>query len=184
LLLRRVDLPRNAEVAPEKRALAIVSQTDLILQRREWKRNGKRVICATGAFDLLHPGQVRLLEHARGLADILVVGVRSDASRAAEDAASSTPLAPFVNPGNERAEILANLAAVDSVTQFDEPTAREFIARLAPEVVAKDGQLTSNQNEFLDDEAARASGAKVIRIPLEPGFSTARLLERIKHLPA
>jgi len=174
--------------------LAIVSQTDLILQRREWKRNGKRVICATGAFDLLHPGHVRLLEHARGLGDLLVVGVRSDASRAAEDAASSTPLAPFVNPGNERAEILANLAAVDYLTQFDEPTAREFIARLAPEVVAKGGQLTSNQNEFLDDEAARSSGfddeaarssgARVIRIPLEPGFSTARLLERIKHLSA
>ena len=63
--------------------MAIVSQTDLILQRREWKRNGKRVVCVTGAFDLLHPGHVRLLEHARGLADILIVGVRSDASRLA-----------------------------------------------------------------------------------------------------
>jgi rfaE bifunctional protein nucleotidyltransferase chain/domain len=184
LLLYRVDRPRNAADAPEKRELAIVSQTELILQRREWKRNGKRVVCVTGAFDLLHPGHVRLLEHARGLADILIVGVRSDASRLAEDAASSTPLAPFVNLGNERAEILANLACVDYVTQYDEPTAREFIARLAPEVVAKGGELTSNQNELLDDEAARASGAQVIRIPLEPGFSTARLLERIKQLPA
>ena len=164
--------------------MAIVSQTDLILQRRDWKRNGKRVVCVTGAFDLLHPGHVRLLEHARGLGDILVVGVRSDASRSAEDAASSTPLAPFVNPGNERAEILANLASVDFVAEYDEPTAREFIARLAPEVVAQGGELTSNQNEFLDDEAARASGARVVRIPLEPGFSTARLLERIRQLPA
>jgi D-beta-D-heptose 7-phosphate kinase/D-beta-D-heptose 1-phosphate adenosyltransferase len=184
LLLYRVDLPLRAEAVSEKRELAIVSQTDLILQRREWKRNGKRVVCVSGAFDLLHPGHVRLLEHARGLGDLLVVGVRSDASRAAEDAASSTPLAPFVNLGNERAEILANLACVDYVTQFDEPTAREFIERLAPEVVAQGGKLTSNQNESLDDEAARASGAKVIRIPLEPVFSTARLLERIKQLPA
>jgi rfaE bifunctional protein nucleotidyltransferase chain/domain len=184
LLLCRVDLPLHAEVASEKRELAIVSQTDLILQRREWKRNGKRLVCVTGAFDLLHPGHVRLLEHARGLGDILVVGVRSDASRSAEDAASSTPLAPFVNPGAERAEILSNLACVDYATQYDEPTAREFIARLAPEVVAKGGEVTSDENEFLDDEAARSSGAKVIRIPLEPGFSTARLLERIKQLPA
>jgi bifunctional ADP-heptose synthase (sugar kinase/adenylyltransferase) len=125
-----------------------------------------------------------LLEHARGLGDILVVGVRSDASRAAEDAASSKPLAPFVNPAAERVEILAGLASVDYVAGFDEPAAREFIARLAPEVVAKGGEVTSNETEFLDDEAARASGAKVIRIPLEPGFSTSRLLERIKQLPA
>jgi rfaE bifunctional protein nucleotidyltransferase chain/domain len=183
-MLRCVGLPLNAAEAPEKRELAVVSQSDLILQRREWKRNGKRVVCAVGAFDLLHPGHVRLLEHARGLGDILVVGVRSDASRAAEDAASSRPLAPFVNPGAERVEILAGLASVDYVAEFDEPAAREFIARLAPEVVAKGGEVTSNETEFLDDEAARASGAKVIRIPLEPGFSTSRLLERIKQLPA
>jgi rfaE bifunctional protein nucleotidyltransferase chain/domain len=183
-MLRCVGLPLNAAEVPEKRELAVVSQSDLILQRREWKRNGKRMVCAVGAFDLLHPGHVRLLEHARGLGDILVVGVRSDASRAAEDAASSRPLAPFVNPTAERVEILAGLASVDYVAEFDEPAAREFIARLAPEVVAKGGEVTSNETEFLDDEAARASGAKVIRIPLEPGFSTSRLLERIKQLPA
>jgi rfaE bifunctional protein nucleotidyltransferase chain/domain len=176
--------PLNVENAKGKMNLAVVSQPDLILQRREWKRNGQRVVCAAGTFDLLHPGHVRLLEHARDLGDILVVGVRSDASRAAEDAGSSRPLAPFVNPAAERAEILASLAAVDFVTHYDEPTPREFIARLAPDVLAKGGEITSNEREFLDDEAVRASGGKVVRIPLEPGYSTQRLLERIKHLHA
>jgi rfaE bifunctional protein nucleotidyltransferase chain/domain len=179
-----VCLPPNVENAQGKINLAVVSQPDLILQRREWKRNGKRVVCAAGVFDLLHPGHVRLLEHARDLGDILVVGVRSDASRAAEDAASSRPLAPFVNPAAERAEILASLAAVDFVAEFDEPTPREFIARLAPDVLAKGGEITSNEREFLDDEAVRACGGKVVRIPLEPGYSTPRLLERIKHIQA
>jgi len=110
--------------------------------------------------------------------------VRSDASRAAEDAASSRPLAPFVNSAAERAEILAGLACVDYVAEFDEPLAREFIARLAPDVLAKGGEVSSDENEFLSDEAARGSGAKVVRIPLEPGYSTQRLLERIKHLHA
>jgi rfaE bifunctional protein nucleotidyltransferase chain/domain len=179
-----VCLPLNVENAQGKMNLAVVSQPDLILQRREWKRNGKRVVCAVGTFDLLHPGHVRLLEHARDLGDVLVVGVRSDASRPAEDAASSRPLAPFVNPAGERAEILASLACVDYVAEFDEPLAREFIARLAPEVVAKGGEVSSDENDFLNDEAARGSGAKVVRIPLEPGYSTRRLLERIKHLHA
>ncbi|MGA6958664.1 MAG: adenylyltransferase/cytidyltransferase family protein, partial [Candidatus Acidiferrales bacterium] len=60
--------------------MAIVSQSELILQRREWKRNGKSVVCAAGAFDLLHPGHIRLLEQSRGLGDILVVALQSDAS--------------------------------------------------------------------------------------------------------
>lgn len=167
--------------------MAIVSQTDLIFQRREWKRNGKRVVCAVGAFDLLHPGHVRLLEHARDLGDILVVGVQGDAT----DTASSPPTATDtptrrtrVNPATERAEILDSLAAVDYVTEYDEATPREFIARLAPDVLARGGEISSNQPDFLDDEAVRACGGKVVRIPLEPGYSTSRLLERIKNIHA
>lgn len=165
--------------------MAIVSQTDLILQRREWKRNGKRVVCAAGAFDLLHPGHIRLLEHARDLGDILVVGVRSGASALAGSATGSAAGgAEFVNLAAERAEILAGLAAVDYVTEYDEATPREFIARLAPDVLVRGGEITSNQSDFLDDEAVRACGGKVVRIPLEPGYSTARLLGRIKNIHA
>src|SRR5580698_1938309 len=71
------------------RQLAVVSQSELILQRQEWKRNGKRAVCVAGAFDLLHPGHVRLLEQARGLGDILIVALQSDESAriAAEQAA-------------------------------------------------------------------------------------------------
>ena len=60
--------------------MAVVSQSELILHRQEWKRNGKRVVCVAGAFDLLHPGHVRLLEQARGLGDILIVALQSDES--------------------------------------------------------------------------------------------------------
>jgi rfaE bifunctional protein nucleotidyltransferase chain/domain len=163
--------------------LAIVSQTDLIFQRREWKRNGKRVVCATGTFDLLHPGHVRLLEHARDLGDILVVGVQSDASaRASSDSAAHG--AVVANPAAERAEILNGLAAVDYVTEYDETTPREFVARLAPDVLVRGGEITSNESDFLDDEAVRACGGKVVRIPLEPGYSTSLLLERIKNIHA
>lgn len=81
--------------------MAVVSQSELILQRSEWKRNGKRVIYATGVFDLLHPGHIRLLEQARALGDILVVGVHSDL-RARRAKGPNRP----VTPAAERAEIL------------------------------------------------------------------------------
>jgi cytidyltransferase-like protein len=181
--------------------LAVVSQCELILQRQEWKRNGKRVVCVAGAFDLLHPGHVRLLEQARGLGDILIVALQSDESvrvateqadkligslgapgPAAAATARSFPAQP-ITPALERAEILAALAAVDFVAIFEEATAAEFIARLAPEVFAQGGE-GSRENACADDDAIKAAGGQVVRLPLEPGYSTSRLVERITELQA
>ena len=178
--------------------MAVVSQSELILQRQEWKRNGKRVVCVAGAFDLLHPGHVRLLEQARDLGEILIVALQSDESLqvAAEQAAKlvGAPSAPAaaardlavrpITPAGERAEILAALAAVDFVAIFDEPTATEFIARLAPEVLAQGGEAGSSENAHVDDDAITAAGGQVVRLPLEPGYSTSRLIERITQTQA
>jgi D-beta-D-heptose 7-phosphate kinase/D-beta-D-heptose 1-phosphate adenosyltransferase len=170
---------------PEKRHLAIVSQSELILQRSEWKRNGKRVVCAAGAFDLLHPGHIRLLEQARGLGDILLVALQSDASVRSNVQADAqhAGLRP-ITPAAERAEILAALAAVDHVVEFDEATPREFFARMAPDVVVQGGEAGSQQSGSLDDDAVRAAGGRVVRVALEPGYSTSLLLERISQLHA
>jgi cytidyltransferase-like protein len=176
--------------------LAVVSQSELILQRQEWKRNGKRVVCVAGAFDLLHPGHVRLLEQARELGDILIVALQSDESVrvAAEQAAKligapgpkvalDFPARP-ITAAAERTEILAALAAVDFVASFDEPTATAFIARLAPEVLAQGDEAGSSENAYVDDDAVTAAGGQVLRLPLEPGYSTSRLVERITQLQA
>jgi cytidyltransferase-like protein len=176
--------------------LAVVSQSELILQRQEWKRNGKRVVCVAGAFDLLHPGHVRLLEQARGVGDILIVALQSDESVriAAEQAAkligaagppaAGDSVARPITPVDERAEILAALAAVDFVVIFEEATAAEFIARLAPDVLAQGGEAGSRENEYADDDAVKAAGGQVVRLPLEPGYSTSWLVERISQLQA
>jgi D-glycero-beta-D-manno-heptose 1-phosphate adenylyltransferase len=181
--------------------LAVVSQTELILQRQEWKRNGKRVVCVAGAFDLLHPGHVRLLEQARRLGDILIVALQSDesvriATEQADKLVGATARSPAptaaharkfperpITPEAERAEILAALAAVDFVAIFEEATAAEFIARLAPDVFAQGGE-GSRENACADDDAIKAAGGQVVRLPLEPGYSTSRLLERITELQA
>ncbi|MGA8143986.1 MAG: adenylyltransferase/cytidyltransferase family protein [Candidatus Acidiferrales bacterium] len=162
----------------------MISQDELILHRSEWKRNGKRLVFASGSFDLLHPGHIRLLEQARAQGDLLVVGIESDASVREKHAGAASPLDRPITPSAERAEIVAALASVDYAVEFDPRSSRALIARLAPEVIVKGGNPGSDRAAFQEDEASSSAGSKVIRIPLEPGHSTARLLERIKNLSA
>ncbi|MGH9747372.1 MAG: adenylyltransferase/cytidyltransferase family protein [Candidatus Acidiferrales bacterium] len=162
----------------------VVSQDELILHRSEWKRNGKRVVFTSGCFDLLHPGHIRLIEQARSNGDVLVVGIESDASARRKQAAASPAPRHAITPAAERAEIVAALAAVDCAVEYDAASLRNLLERLAPDVVVKGGEPGSDQAAFDEDEASIVAGSKVVRVPLEPGHSTARLIERIKNLSA
>ncbi len=110
----------------------IVSQDELIQVAARERRGGRSVVFTNGCFDLLHPGHVRCLAEARALGDLLVVAVNSDRSVRG----NKGPERPLV-PQQDRAEVLAALASVDYVTIFDEPTPRELIARVLPNILVK-----------------------------------------------
>ncbi len=150
----------------------VLSRADLIIRRQEWKDNGRRVVFTNGCFDLLHPGHIRLLEQARTLGDLLVVGVNSDRSVRGLKG-EGRPLLPQA----ERAELLAALAAVDAVTIFDEPTPRELIAALLPDVLVKGGDW--RPDEIVGRAEVEGAGGKVVTIPYIEGYSTSALIARI-----
>lgn len=52
----------------------------------------KTVVYTSGTFDMLHINHLRLIEYARGLGDILIVGVNTDELVASY---KSTPMIPF-----------------------------------------------------------------------------------------
>jgi D-beta-D-heptose 7-phosphate kinase/D-beta-D-heptose 1-phosphate adenosyltransferase len=163
----------------------VVSQDELILLRGEWKRNGRKIVFSSGCFDLLHPGHVRLLEQARDLGDVLIVGVESDASARVRIAAEAGPVAHSDRPltsVDERMEILAALAAVDYVFEVDLQQAQSVMARLRPDVIVEGG--AEKIEETLDADRGAGAGTNIVHIPLEPGHSTTRLIERIKQIPA
>lgn len=157
------------------------SQGDLILHRSEWKRNGKSVVFAHGAFDLLHPGHVRLLEQARELGSLLVVAVVSDAALRelhSKQADARSDVERPITPAAERMEILAALAAVDYVVEYDAPTPAKLVSALDPEIIVE-GAAGGDPAKI-----GSAPARKIHRIPLEPGYSTTRLIQRIQQLRA
>jgi len=164
----------------------VISQDELILRRTGWKRNGKRVVFASGAFDLLHPGHVRLLEQARSFGDVVVVGIESDAG-SRNRRVSSPELLGYgrpVTPSTERAEIIAALASVDFAVEIDSESLPSFAARLAPHAIVKGGNPGLDKAATPSEKSSASAPGKLILIPLEPGHSTARLIERIKNLNA
>ena len=153
----------------------VVSQDELILHVAQARRNGRRVVFTNGCFDLLHPGHIRCLEQARALGDLLVVAINTDASVCRMKGAGRPVL-----PEGERAEVLAALAAVDYVTMFDEDTPQQIIARVLPHVLVKGGDWGPDQ--IVGRAEVEAAGGSVVSIPLEPGYSTSALLEKIQSL--
>jgi rfaE bifunctional protein nucleotidyltransferase chain/domain len=150
----------------------IVSQAELTQFVGREVRGSRRVVFTNGCFDLLHPGHIRLLEQARSLGDVLVVGLNSDASVRRVKGASR----PLI-PEGERAEILAALSAVDFVVIFDESTPREIIARLLPDVLTKGADW--GPGEIVGRAEVEAAGGKVVSLSLEPGYSTTAILQKI-----
>lgn len=160
--------------------MALLSQSEVILQRREWKRNGKRVVCVVGVFDLLHPGHIRLLEQAGAQGDVLVVAIQSDAQARGKKGAGRP-----IMPAAERAEIVAAFEVVDVAVELgEEPSAAGFMEELAPDILVEGSSANSEKSAANMKDSASASRVAVVHIPPEPGHSTSRLIERIKQLRA
>jgi rfaE bifunctional protein nucleotidyltransferase chain/domain len=152
---------------------AIFTLEEAIVRFGRDKRNGRRVVFTNGCFDLLHPGHLRLLEQARSLGDLLIVGLNSDAS-VRELKGAGRP----VLPERERAEILAALEAVDAVVIFDQLTPREVIAGILPDVLVKGGDWPGDQ--IVGRAEVEAAGGRVVSVPVVPGYSTTEVLRKIR----
>jgi rfaE bifunctional protein nucleotidyltransferase chain/domain len=151
----------------------ILSIEAMAAERERLRAAGRRLVFTNGCFDILHVGHVRYLNHARELGDALVVAINSDAAVRA----LKGPSRPVVSEG-ERAEMLANLRAVDYVVVFDDLSPRGLIARLLPDVLVKGGDYSLDQIHGRED--VEAAGGRVVSLPFIDGASTTGIIERIK----
>ncbi len=144
----------------------------LLEDREQLRRAGKRLVFTNGCFDLLHPGHVRYLQEARALGEALVVALNSD--RSVRVLKGETR--PILNQ-DERAEVMAALAAVDYVVIFDDETPQALIAALLPDVLVKGGDWPIEQ--IVGRAEVEAAGGLVLSLQFTEGASTTDIIERI-----
>jgi rfaE bifunctional protein nucleotidyltransferase chain/domain len=141
----------------------------------EWRRRQSGpVVFTNGVFDLLHPGHIDVLEGARAEGAQLVVGINSDASVRRLGKGPDRP----IRREQERARVIAALAAVDAVVIFDEDTPSALVEALQPDVIVKGGDYAPDT--VVGAEVVRARGGRVVIIPLTTGQSTTSIVERVR----
>lgn len=152
----------------------IVAAAQATERARAVQAGGGKVVFTNGCFDLLHAGHVRLLNQARALGDLLVLGLNSDESVRCLHKGPGRPVVPQA----QRAEVAAGLAAVDLVVIFAEPTPAELIAAVAPDVLVKGGDWPAEA--IVGADFVKARGGQVYSLPLVEGLSTSDLIQRLR----
>ena len=149
------------------------SVPDVVAAVQTWRALGRTIVFTNGVFDLLHPGHVRYLQQARDLGDVLIVGVNSDCS-ARGNKGDDRPITAEA----ERAEVLAALKCVDAVAIFDEDTPHDIITAIQPDILVKGADWAADA--IVGRDIVEARGGRVVRIPVEQGYSTSAIIAKIR----
>jgi rfaE bifunctional protein nucleotidyltransferase chain/domain len=151
---------------------AVVAVPDLPALREYYRRKRLRVVSTNGCFDIIHAAHVRMLERARRLGDVLVVGLNDDESVRL----IKGPTRPLV-PQADRADMLASLKCVDHVLVFSGLLPNEWLSLLQPDIHCKSADYDADA--LPEARIVRQHGGRVEILPLEPGYSTSDLLSRV-----
>lgn len=144
----------------------ILSKEELL---KKLKERNKKVVFTNGCFDIVHFGHIKYLEKAKRLGDILVVGLNSNSS-VKRLKGESRP----INSQFQRACMLAAFYFVDFVVIFEEDTPLELINFLKPDILVKGADYQGK--EVVGSHLV----SKVELIDFEEGFSTSKIIDKIK----
>ncbi len=152
-------------------AAKILSLEDLLALRADARRDSRRVVHCHGCFDIVHPGHIRHLRHARSMGDLLLVTITGDA-RVAKG--SGRPLIPQ----ELRAESLAELDCVDWVCIDQHPAAADLLAAVQPDVYVKGKEYeTNNDPRFAAERrTVEQHGGRVVFSSGDVVFSSTALI--------
>lgn len=152
----------------------ILPLSDLQERVTEWKRQGNTIVLTNGCFDILHAGHIASLLQAAREGDKLIIALNADASVKGLKG-DNRP----VNHEKARAIVLAALYMVDAVVLFSEPTPKDLILAVKPDVLVKGGDY--KVEEIAGAKEVIGWGGRVVINPILEGFSTTSIIEKMKN---
>ncbi len=152
----------------------ILTRQQAVQQADQWRAEGQQIVFTNGCFDIVHLGHIDYLEKAHNLGHRLILGLNTDESVSC----IKGPLRPVVNE-YARARLMAALEFVDAVTLFGEQTPLELIEAIQPDILVKGDDYTVAT--IVGAEFVLNRGGRVETIALVPGYSTTKVIERIKQ---
>ena len=157
----------------QETAQKIFSQEALAKQVKQWQEQGEKIVFTNGCFDIVHLGHIDYLEKARALGGKLIVGINADASVKRLKGKSR----PIVDE-YARCRMIAALAFVDAVCVFEEDTPKSLIEKISPDILTKGSDYTPEN--IIGADFVIANGGEVKTIDLVDGFSTSKIIDKIK----
>lgn len=151
----------------------ILPLSDLQNKVEQWKRDGKTIAFTNGCFDILHAGHIASLLQASKEGDKLVVALNADSSVKGLKG-DNRP----VNDEEARAVVMAALGMVDAVTIFSEPTPKDLIIAIKPDVLVKGGDY--KVEDIAGAKEVIGWGGRVVINPIVEGFSTTSIIQKMK----
>jgi choline-phosphate cytidylyltransferase/glycerol-3-phosphate cytidylyltransferase len=127
---------------------------------------GKTVVYTSGTFDMLHINHLRLIEYARGLGDILIVGVNTDELVAKY---KSTPMIPF----EDRIALMRAIKGPDVVIPQHSLDHTDKVKKLKFDVFVV-GDDWVGKYDYLENQ-----GVTVVYTPYGKGVSSSALKKKI-----
>lgn len=128
---------------------------------------GKTVVYTSGTFDMLHINHLRLIEYARGLGDILIVGVNTDELVAQY---KSTPMIPF----EDRIALMRAIKGPDLVIPQHSLDHHDKVKKLKFDVFVV-GDDWVGKYDYLEEQ-----GVTVVYTPYGRGTSSTSLKKKIQ----
>lgn len=128
----------------------------------------KTVVYTSGTFDMLHINHLRLIEYARGLGDILIVGVNTDELVASY---KSTPMIPF----EDRIALMRAIKGPDLVIPQHSLDHKDKVKKLKFDVFVV-GDDWVGKYDYLEK-----MGVTVVYTPYGRGTSSSSLKKKISE---
>jgi D-beta-D-heptose 7-phosphate kinase/D-beta-D-heptose 1-phosphate adenosyltransferase len=145
--------------------ITTISKLKKILLKAKHKK--KKIVFTNGCFDILHTGHIKILQKAKSLGDIVVVGLNTDRS-VKRLKGSSRP----INNQRDRAILLDSIKFVDYIIFFNEDTPLKVIQQLKPDILVKGGDYK------LKEVVGYGIVPKIVLVKVVKGKSTTNIIKK------